>query len=747
MIAPDKPSLMFASKVKKTSFWRNIPTFMYVLFCIVVLVLLGITAIHKNITDKLNHADAQIFTAVASQEQAVLNRYIQSTVTALTSITKTLLTLEDDPKGTLAFLENVKKTLNFESIVFADTHGRGLAASGQKVNMLTDPIFAQVMKGRIAVTDVLPKGAVGYESFTVAVPVRKGGRIKGAVIITFSMKYLRELLIAYTDNSEAAYIVDGRGVVIASSSDVYGSLHFLRNARFANGESYESFMQNALKTRWGGTTFTLADAKRSIEYRPLHINSWTLFFVSHNLLENPVRGISNQVQIMMAAMLFVFLFFASYIMYLKRKTLKEVEKIAFYDDVTGLANMVKFKQDVEGVITKFPNRKYVMQKVDIENFKAINEIYDYETGNAVLKNMAEALLCMKDDSFLCARMGADAFIMFSAYGFLDDDSVRTDFETQCKSRMPQMASYEFCFRYGRYFIEKGERDVPEMIDRTTLAHSLAKGLGHKNTWDYNEDFRLTIRQHTEYMNLSKGALENKEFIVYLQPKYSLKEQKVIGAEALVRWVMEDGSLLLPDNFIPVFEQNNFVVHIDYYVLRTVCARIKSWIEKGHKILPISVNFSRVHFKNPNFVQEIRDICNEYGTVAPYIEIEFTETALTEAIKGVDIFLRQLHEAGFSIAIDDFGAGYSSLGILKGFEVDVLKLDQSFFVNTQNDVRGSLVVNGISAIAHDLGMKVVAEGVELSEQFASLEVGPLEFVQGFFIAHPMPMDEFEKKYYV
>ncbi len=152
-----------------------------------------------------------------------------------------------------------------------------------------------------------------------------------------------------------------------------------------------------------------------------------------------------------------------------------------------------------------------------------------------------------------------------------------------------------------------------------------------------------------------------------------------------------------------------------------------------------------HLKNPNFVQDISAICNKYGDIRHFIEVELTETAVTENAANLAKLLDDLHEAGFTVAIDDFGAGYSSLGMLKDFKVDVLKLDQSFFDNKSPDTRGNIVVNGISDIAHRLGMVIVAEGIEISEQIKPIEANCLELAQGFFFAHPMPMEEFEQKY--
>ncbi len=723
----------------------KIPFFVYAFCAGIIIIVAALLAFNGSINSKLNATDQENVSAITNQEQAALNTIIANTLASLNSITKTLVILSNDSEAQIKFLQNVRKSLNFDSILITDILGNGTLSTRQKIDLSGNKIFVKAMGGDIASTDIHASAFTGNNVISVGVPLRKNDRIIGAILVEFGTKMMTELLVENTEKKESAFILDSNGFNVATSSDVYNSLNFLKKATFANGESFEQFIHNSQKKRWGGTSVTLNGENRIIEFRPLAINSWTLYLVSHNILANPVRNISDEVQNITASMLLIFLLFGAYIVFIKRKTIRKVERIAFYDELTGLPNAVKFKQHVEEVIKKSPNMKYVMQKIDIENFKAINEIYDYETGNKVLQSIASALLQLNDDSFLCARIANDEFLMFSAHSFLADNSTRNTFEMNFKNLLGELNSYEFTFRYGRYFIQKGERDVADMINKTTLAHSMVKSLGHKNTWDYDDAYRQEVRRSTELINLSKSALEHNEFIVYLQPKYNLKEKKVSSGEALVRWVMEDGSLLLPDNFIPTFEQNGFVTEIDFYVLATVCARIKVWIDKGHKVLPISVNFSRLHFQNPNFVNDISAICDKFGDIRHFIEVELTETAVTENADNLSKLLDDLHAAGFTVAIDDFGAGYSSLGMLKDFKVDVLKLDQSFFDDDKQSNRSNIVVNGISEIAHKLGMKIVAEGIEITEHLKPLEKNHLEFAQGFFFAHPMPMEEFEQKY--
>ncbi len=712
---------------------------------IALVVFMSFFAFNSSIHRNLNLTDKENTIALASQEHAALNGIIKNTLSSLVSITKTLVALQANHEAQLQFLQNVQQSLSFDTIVMVDLHGQAVRASGEKLDLRASPLFIEAMRGNNSASDIHVSEISNRQVLSVAIPMRHAGRVVGAIIVEYSTRYMTKILKAYTDPSEAAYVVDSNGFPVASSSEIYHSLNFLRDATFAGETTYDQFRALVKQKQWGGSSFTLNGEQRIIEFRPLALNDWKLFLVSHDILANPVRDISNNVQYVTGVMLGIFLLMSAYIVYLKRKTLREIKELAFYDELTGLSNAVKFRQDVEAAIKKNPNMKYVMQKLDLENFKAINEMFDYETGNSVLINIAKALQSLNDDSFLCARMRNDEFIMFSAHGFLDDNATRTEFESNFYNLLTELRSYEFCFRYGRYFIQKGERDVTDMINKTTLAHSMTKSLGHINTWDYDDAFRQEVRRSTELVNMSRSALENLEFVVYLQPKYNLKEKKVTSGEALVRWITADGTMLLPDEFIPVFEQNGFVVEIDFFVLRTVCMRIKSWIEKGHQVLPISVNFSRIHLKNPHFVEELKKVCDAYGNVRQFIEVELTETAITENAEDLSKLLEDLREAGFTVAIDDFGAGYSSLGMLKDFKVDVLKLDKSFFEGNQDDKRGTVVVNGISAIAHQLGMKIIAEGIEISEYFEQLDADQLELAQGFFIAYPMPMNEFEQKY--
>ena len=237
------------------------------------------------------------------------------------------------------------------------------------------------------------------------------------------------------------------------------------------------------------------------------------------------------------------------------------------------------------------------------------------------------------------------------------------------------------------------------------------------------------------------ALQNGEFIVYYQPKYDLKTEKPVGAEGLVRWSSEKG-LIMPGEFIELFERNGFVLKLDLHVFEQVCSDIRKWLDEGRKVLPISINVSRLHLLDPEFVNDYKAIISKYRVPTELLELELTEhMPMASEDFLVEVF-NNIAGLGVSLAIDDFGSGYSSLNILHTMPFDTLKIDKMFFQDKTSSERGRRIIETVVLMAQKLGMRVVAEGVETKEQVAFLQAIGCDWVQGFYFAKPMPSSEFE-----
>ncbi|EFS27535.2 hypothetical protein FUAG_03050 [Fusobacterium ulcerans ATCC 49185] len=237
------------------------------------------------------------------------------------------------------------------------------------------------------------------------------------------------------------------------------------------------------------------------------------------------------------------------------------------------------------------------------------------------------------------------------------------------------------------------------------------------------------------------ALENNEFIVYFQPKVELKTNKIAGAEALVRWQDPKKGLIPPDEFIPIFEKNGFITKLDIYVFEEVCKTIRKWLNEGINPIPVSVNLSRMHLQNPNFLKKYKEIQEKYEVPADLLEIELTETLVFENFEQLKKVIDDIHQMGFSCSIDDFGSGYSSLNLLKEIPVDILKLDRIFF-SKKNDKRGNSVIESIISLAKKLNMTTISEGVETISQVEFLRKADCDLVQGYVYSKPLAKDDFE-----
>ncbi len=426
--------------------------------------------------------------------------------------------------------------------------------------------------------------------------------------------------------------------------------------------------------------------------------------------------------------------------------LRYMEKLVYYDTLTGLPNLLKIKKDIKHILTHNKEKEYSVLKFDIVNFKVINEIFGFEIANKVLQVPKIVKENANEKSLIVARIYADEYLCFANKSFFANIEERVGFyEASYKEIVPEIKNHKLAFKYGRYNIARGETNVDKVVNKVNLAHSMAKTSKEQLIYDYDDKIKTMLLRDAQITNKMYTALKNNEFKVYLQPKFSLKNEKLIGAEALVRWIENDGNMIFPSEFIPLFEKNGFIVDLDKYILEVTCKTIQSWLNKEYKAIPISTNCSRLNLTKINFVEDIASVADKFNVPHELIDIELTESTTFENEEILVELFEELHRLGFKISIDDFGAGYSSLGILKNLKTDTLKIDKSFFNNDKGGNRGNLLVDGVVKIAHKLNMHVVAEGVETLEQINALKLMGCDAVQGYYYAKPMPITEFEQKY--
>lgn len=426
--------------------------------------------------------------------------------------------------------------------------------------------------------------------------------------------------------------------------------------------------------------------------------------------------------------------------------LHQLESLVYVDTLTGCSTYYKFKQDALRILARQANETHFFVKLDINKFKLINQIYGYEKGNEILCGVVQALgKTMRNENEIFARVANDEFIaLFTIQDTADIDTLYNDFLQNFHVLAGDKIPFKCNFPHGRYVIYPSDTqniDMNDMFEKVNMAHKEAKLDKTLEFTFYEESMTLKAMHVTEIENSMENALSNEEFAIYLQPKYYLSDETIGGAEALARWQGSNTDLFFPNSFIPIFEQNGFIVKLDLYVFKKVCHLIKDWMDDGIEPVVVSVNFSRLHLDNPDFVKELCEIVDGIGVPRKYLEIEITETVIYDNIEVLEVLLNDIHENGFTMSMDDFGSGYSSLGMLKNLPVDVIKMDRSFFANQQNTQRAKTVIGSVIQMAALLGIRIVAEGVENQEHIDLLRELHCDMVQGYYFAKPMPTDRF------
>lgn len=412
-----------------------------------------------------------------------------------------------------------------------------------------------------------------------------------------------------------------------------------------------------------------------------------------------------------------------------------------HDRLTGLYNKKAFCRRTAEILDENPHTEFEIMRFNIARFKVINDLFGEETGDKLLKYVAHFLKSIRLEPCAYGRLYADNFLLC----YPTANNVREHLIHSLQMLAESFAlDYRIEFYFGVYTVRDPELSVTTMMDRASMGLSRAQHNGLVLCGEYDEDMRECIVNEQVIVNNMHGSLQRGEFLVYLQPKYELMSEKVVGAEALVRWLHPQLGFISPAKFIPVFEQNGFIYQLDKYVWERACQLLREDMDKGRPILPISVNVSRIDLYSPNIVQVFENLIRKYRIPPRYLELELTESAYVENPQQIIEIAKQLQGKGFPILMDDFGSGYSSLNMLKDMPVDILKIDLKFLADSdkEDNGRGGNILNSVVRMAKWLHIPVIAEGVETQQQADFLRTIGCECVQGFFYSKPVPVDVYE-----
>ncbi len=706
---------------------------------------------NQSVSARLEMSTAQTLSEISGQQQFTFNSELMNERNALYSIADTLVIMGHNEGQIVEYLNGLIEHQGFAAFIVCDETGVGVHSNGDIVDVSQKPYFAAALQGEYVLSE--PSTAVASDEIvvTAAVPIYEDNEIAGVVVAEYTEEYLRAFLSEAFNGMSYTAVVNQDGVIMLESDQVHGVgttlYQLLDKSTIADGRTASEIVADIEAGRADSFEYTYEGDRKLCDYRPVELNHWFLVtIVPVEVMSETMNDIVVSMLLVAFVILLCFLLFIVYLLYIRRKNYKTVERLAYYDELTGAYNISKLRLEARKLLTNNTNTSFIIVKFDFVNFKSINALYSFEKGDELLKLAKKVSDTIQDPSFFIARVGTDEFIFFGKLALFDNFEVqRFYFEQLFKDMIEGLDHYQLTFRYGRYIIPKGETDINEIINRVNLAHSNTKLDGFGLFCDYDENYKSKLLRDTEITNKMHTALENGEFEVYLQPKFSVQGEKLVGAEALVRWIEKDGTMLFPGDFIPLFEKNGFIADLDKYVLEQTCKVIQNWRSKGYAYLKVSVNLSRRNLSNPSIIEEIVAVIDKYNVPHENIEIELTESVAVENEGALSEFYSHLHDKGIQTSIDDFGVGYSSLSMLKTLHVDTLKMDRSFFVGDEYAMRSDRLIDGIVKLSHSLGLYVVAEGIEMTEQVELLKTVQCDAVQGYVYSKPIPICEFEEKY--
>lgn len=409
------------------------------------------------------------------------------------------------------------------------------------------------------------------------------------------------------------------------------------------------------------------------------------------------------------------------------------------DSLTGIYSKEFFYEKAKEILSKNTDKQYDIICSDIENFKLINDIFGIPVADDILRNIADMYRKCVENKGVCCRVNADRFACLVEHNVEYTNELFAGLLEEVNS-LSEVKN--IVMKWGICPVSDDVVSVEQMCDRALLAAQNIKGQYGKYFAVYDNALRNQILRIQRTTDCMESALADKQFEIYLQPKYQISNGALVGTEALVRWNHPEWGFQSPGEFIPIFEKNGFITKLDQYIWDLVCSVMEKWKEEGLPILPISVNVSRADIHHSDFVERLQSIVHRHGLSPEQLHLEITESAYTESTGQIVETVEHLRKQGFVIEMDDFGSGYSSLNMLSEMPVDVLKLDMNFLKSEMQMPANGGIMQFIMSLARFLNLTVIAEGVETEEQLNRLREIGCDYVQGYYFAKPMPVAEFE-----
>lgn len=735
-------------KRKHLLLYQDHMTFQYAVFIVVIIALLTgvLTALllntaglngrlQQNTANYANDVSAQLANNISSRMQ-MRETYIRNLADTFSGMPEFLLTEE--------LLDRKAAYLEMKDIFVVNADGTTIPANAEHAGLgeyLTDTPELY--------TDAQIFFTEHDEVFFSAPILRDSG--ENSLLIGVRTNTLLQQMLQDVDFKDQGLccIVDKDGTVVVSATDdaPFRELNDIFNKDVDSEDALEAqrVLEDINAHRSGVAQFQdVGGEPIMLGYDFLEINDWMLLsLLPSNLFSEGTQVYLISYIIIIGVMALVMLLIFATVWWYYRRALNQIQTAALTDSLTGGPNDLAFQMEGERILQGHPQKSFAIVYLNIQNFKRFNERFGVKTGDEILKQVYRVLRDCLQEQELMARASGDHFYLLLACA--DEEAVRQRLHT-IMERLDQTLSEQFPidqahFDQGAYLIRDRDADFLLLADRAKVASIYQQ---ESDTCRFYDSALSEQKDREHSLNDSfRSAIQNHEFQLFIQPKVSPDRKQICGGEVLVRWQHPEYGLLFPGEFITLFERSGKICDLDFYMLEETCKLLKGWLAQGRAV-PLSVNLSRAHLisSDLSFLERFKNIKETYQIPDGLIELELTESLMLERreIRLVMDMINRIRKMGFPCSIDDFGFGYSSLTMLKDLNVTTVKLDRQFFQD-ENE-KSWVVVRQLVQLAHDLGMTVVAEGVEDREQVEKLRECGCDLIQGYVYAKPMPVSDFE-----
>lgn len=714
-------------------------------FCLCAL--LGVATIYMNLLNKnITDNTKKNLNEVSKKNANAIHMGMEDNLTLLNSFAE-YVQFEDlsNKEVIVEKLAKVVKKNDFKRMAIADLNGDCYTTDGIHINISEREYFQKAMKGEANISAIL-NDYIGDESKinAYATPLYQNEVLQGVAVIVKETKDVAEtLLVKSFDGEGISFLVDDSSEIVLRSDDKKElDIHNLEQLKFRDdAKKYKD------KNTSGVLPFTLGNKEYYMAFEPLKINDWfVISIVPFSVIASEIASFTSMAALTWIAIIAVFMVLLWYIYIIWQRHNRRLEAVLYKDTLTGYANFNQFKEDVAKRLSNANEHYGSLIEFDIDDFKMFNKFYGYANGDELLKTIMRVanLYCGSDE--YCARISDDRFVMYWSDSSVEAitrriNAMYSNATTVFESDHMGM-KFQLCF--GIFVLDEEHRHLMKSLDKAIYAKNFIKNKSGNYISFYNEEMYQQILRIRRIEERMETALENGEFIVYLQPKVDVITEQIVAAEALVRWLTPEGKLISPGEFIPLFERNGFLEKLDLYVFNVVCKTLQRWHKENKKMITISVNVSKSYVFSEGFAKRLHSVAKANQVETKYLELEITENTMIENLDELITVINELKSYGFKVSMDDFGSGYSSLNMLKDVPIDIIKLDQVFFKgNDKNKEKSNFIVEGLLRMVDLLHIDTVAEGIETLEQLKFLQRVHCHIAQGFYFYHPMPILELEK----